>query len=633
MLQDHAEEPEAGSPAAPSSRFGHDFSQIPVRPPAVKRKLTVGPSSLPGERQDGEDVGVAAPPIVREVVRSPGDPLDARTLSRFESRLGHRFSNVRIHADARGAQSARAVQALAYTVGNHIAFGDGLYAPGTAAGDELLAHELAHTVEQTSAPGRNDVVRRRRIPTAGKLAVTIPSGGTDVAAHQEGLLRVVSRAWEELTPAKKATVRTAAAAFGISGTTDALIMAALAAGTRQQLLRFAAAIRAADPTARLGDPALIDIGARPATSDAANITTLVSKANAIFDEIALGVHDADITDVFGAANVAAAKAKYALARTAMNSLHTSNHIVTDRSGYSAEVSLGGLTNSSQIALEPGAIDNPTHNDSVATMVHEAMHAGNSSVGDLGYPSDGAFTKLSASVKLTNAAHFEVVAWRKLDPTAHDAFAGTTFIPAGSSVGGVSAPPLTPKQQAMRDTSEAWRGAWAAGLNLHTLWVRIFRHPTDWNTVDVGAHYSGAAAGEHFSTTMPFWSKVEMLTVHNRPGLHATTTFASQLPVTSIDVALSEGLTRKLAQGMDAVPDTEAHATALETSRASAAERAAAAGSVAAETKLLKTLVVRVIGEMTGPETRDVRVVDRMAAANAAPNFSDMLQPRSPSTFP
>jgi hypothetical protein len=146
-------------------------------------------------------------------------------------------------------------------------------------------------------------------------------------------------------------------------------------------------------------------------------------------------------------------------------------------------------------------------------------------------------------------------------------------------------------------------------------------------------YSGAAAGKHFSTTMPFWSKVEMLTVHDRPGLRATTTFASQLPVTSIDVALSEGLTRKLAQGMYAAPHTEAHATTLETSRASAAERAAAAGSVAAETKLLKTLVVRVIGEMTGPETRDVQVVDRMAAASAAPGFSDYLQPRSPSTFP
>lgn len=575
-----------------------------------------------------DDAGVAAPPIVHEVVRSPGDPLDARTLSRFESRLGHDFSNVRVHADARAAESARAVQALAYTVGHHIAFGGGLYAPDTAAGDDLLAHELAHTVEPASAPGTNGVVRRRRIPTGPDLAATMPAGGTDAAAHQAGLLRAVSRAWEELTAAKKATVRTAAAAFGISGATDALIMAALAAGTRPQLLQFAAAIRTADPATTLGDPALIDVGARPATSDAVNIAFLVSMANWIFTLIALGLADADIADVFGAANVAAAKAKYALARTAMNSLHASNHIVTDRSGYSGEVFLGGLTNSSQIALGPNIIDDPTKKASIATMVHEAMHAGNSNVKDYGYTIDGSFTKLSPSVKLTNAAHFEVVAWRQLDATAHDAFAGITFIPAGGSN-----PPLTPKQQAIRDTSEAWRAAWAAGLNLHKLWVRIFLHPTDWDTVDVGAEYAGAAAGEHFSTTMPFWSKVEMLTVHQRPGLHATAAVAPQRPVTSIDVALSEGLIRKLARGMFAVPHTEADATTLETSRASAAERTAAAGSVAADTKLLKTVVVRVIGEMTGSETRDVQVVDRMAAADAAPDFTDMLKPRSPSSFP
>ena len=247
-------------------------SATQARPLFVKRKLTVGPSSLPRERQDGEDVGVAAPPIVHEVVRSPGDPLDARTRSRSESRLGHHFSNVRVHADARAAESARAVQALAYTVGNHIAFGDGLYAPDTAAGDELLAHELAHTVEQTSAPGTNDVVRRRRIPTAPKLAVTMPSGGTDVAAHQAGLLRVVSRAWEELTAAQKATVRTAAAAFGLSGEPmrdHGGVAAALASSYCNSLVRFAPRIQ---PPGRR--PALIDVGARPATSDAAHIATL-----------------------------------------------------------------------------------------------------------------------------------------------------------------------------------------------------------------------------------------------------------------------------------------------------------------------------------------------------------------------
>ena len=68
----------------------------------------------------------------------------------MESRFGHSFNQVRIHTDARAAASAQAVNGLAYTVGSHIAFGPGLYAPGTGGGRTLLAHELAHVVQQGS---------------------------------------------------------------------------------------------------------------------------------------------------------------------------------------------------------------------------------------------------------------------------------------------------------------------------------------------------------------------------------------------------------------------------------------------------------------------------------------------------
>ena len=89
-----------------------------------------------------------APPIVHDVLRSPGQPLDAGTRTFFEPRFGHDFSKVRIHADARADQSARAVNALAYTVGPQIVFGSGLYQPGDASGRRLLAHELTHVVQQ-----------------------------------------------------------------------------------------------------------------------------------------------------------------------------------------------------------------------------------------------------------------------------------------------------------------------------------------------------------------------------------------------------------------------------------------------------------------------------------------------------
>jgi hypothetical protein len=89
-----------------------------------------------------------APPIVHEVLRSPGQPLDRSTRDFFEQRFSRDFSGVRIHTDSRAARSALAVNALAYTVGRHISFGQGLYNPRTTSGAALLAHELTHVVQQ-----------------------------------------------------------------------------------------------------------------------------------------------------------------------------------------------------------------------------------------------------------------------------------------------------------------------------------------------------------------------------------------------------------------------------------------------------------------------------------------------------
>jgi len=88
------------------------------------------------------------PPIVHEVLRSPGQPLDASTRVLMEPRFEHDFSRVRVHTDARAAESARAVNALAYTLGQNAVFGAGQFAPGTTAGKQLLAHELTHVVQQ-----------------------------------------------------------------------------------------------------------------------------------------------------------------------------------------------------------------------------------------------------------------------------------------------------------------------------------------------------------------------------------------------------------------------------------------------------------------------------------------------------
>jgi 3D (Asp-Asp-Asp) domain-containing protein len=85
---------------------------------------------------------------VHQVIASAGQPLDAGARARLEPRFGHDFSRVRVHADSAAAASAADVRAQAYTVGNDIAFAPGRYHPGTPMGDAILAHELAHVVQQ-----------------------------------------------------------------------------------------------------------------------------------------------------------------------------------------------------------------------------------------------------------------------------------------------------------------------------------------------------------------------------------------------------------------------------------------------------------------------------------------------------
>ena len=99
----------------------------------------------------GESV---APRVVDDVLSSNGETLDALTRQTMEERFGHDFERVRVHADAQADRSARAMNALAYTVGRHVVFAVGRFAPRSREGQRLLAHELAHVVQQSgqSAP-------------------------------------------------------------------------------------------------------------------------------------------------------------------------------------------------------------------------------------------------------------------------------------------------------------------------------------------------------------------------------------------------------------------------------------------------------------------------------------------------
>src|SRR5262245_38951532 len=121
-------------------------SSTPVRSGLLQRKCACGgmlgfagecaecrEKRLSLQRRAGRQAEpTEVPPIVHDVLCSPGQPLDAAARAFVEPRFGHDFSHVRVHTGARAAESARAVNALAYTVGPDIVFGASQYAPGTA---------------------------------------------------------------------------------------------------------------------------------------------------------------------------------------------------------------------------------------------------------------------------------------------------------------------------------------------------------------------------------------------------------------------------------------------------------------------------------------------------------------------
>ncbi|MDR4492332.1 MAG: DUF4157 domain-containing protein [Candidatus Nitrosocosmicus sp.] len=92
---------------------------------------------------------------MRDIINSGGKYLDTSTKEFMESGLGYDFSRVRIHKNNTALNSAHAMNARAYTVGNHIIFGAGQYSPNTTEGKNLIAHELVHVIQQSNIHSRS----------------------------------------------------------------------------------------------------------------------------------------------------------------------------------------------------------------------------------------------------------------------------------------------------------------------------------------------------------------------------------------------------------------------------------------------------------------------------------------------
>ena len=130
-----------------------------------------GGGRLQTKRVESSDSAAGdVPPRVWEVLNSAGRPLDAGARAFMEPRFGHDFSRVRVHTDAKAAESAREMDANAYTVGHDIVFGAGRYAPGTRAGRRLLSHELTHVLQQRRGLGPTQLALQREAPQGGGAA-------------------------------------------------------------------------------------------------------------------------------------------------------------------------------------------------------------------------------------------------------------------------------------------------------------------------------------------------------------------------------------------------------------------------------------------------------------------------------
>ncbi|MQA92288.1 MAG: DUF2272 domain-containing protein [Gemmatimonas sp.] len=144
-------------------------------PECERAKEATGPSSFLQSRPQPSGSGrpSTAPPIVNQTLRSPGQPLDARTRAFMEPRFGRDFTHVRVHTGTGAAEAAGAVQAKAFTVDNHVVFGAGQFSPASGDGRRLLAHELTHVVQQSSATRMPASDRAGRRPTVAEAPVAI----------------------------------------------------------------------------------------------------------------------------------------------------------------------------------------------------------------------------------------------------------------------------------------------------------------------------------------------------------------------------------------------------------------------------------------------------------------------------
>jgi len=152
----------------PGDSFEQEADRIAEQVTAAPASISSAPVSIQrvagsvGGSPNSDTDGVA------HLLSGQGQPLEPSLRQEMEQSFGHDFAKVRVHTDAEAGQSARDLDAQAYTVGQSIVFGAGRFAPGTPAGRRLIAHELTHVVQQSGPgkPSQASMVQRACLPEA-----------------------------------------------------------------------------------------------------------------------------------------------------------------------------------------------------------------------------------------------------------------------------------------------------------------------------------------------------------------------------------------------------------------------------------------------------------------------------------
>jgi len=172
-----------------STPTGRRDRRLPgMMPPTLSAPLSSRGRGAPASRQ------------VLDVLSSSGRPLDPDTSAHFTDRLGYDLVSVRVHHDEQAARSADSIGAAAYTVGNRIVFAEGRYDPGTVAGRHLLAHELAHTIQQARSPSRGKIIQRSPTDDAARVQLLdrVDAVAVESSAGASGAMKALTAAFVNL---------------------------------------------------------------------------------------------------------------------------------------------------------------------------------------------------------------------------------------------------------------------------------------------------------------------------------------------------------------------------------------------------------------------------------------------------